>query len=108
MIGLTSNIKGREYRIVDFVVLNLNLDQERFSLEGTGYIFSDRRIKEGIEYEFIVAEFDEPTERITKENDFAEREIDFLTFFFSEENQWRYKLQEFRRLESILKERGEI
>jgi len=108
MIGLTSNIKGREYRIADFVILSLILTQGRFLLEGTGYIFSSLRIKEGIEYEFIVAEFDEPTEKITKENDFAERDFDFETSLFSEESQWRHKLQEFHRLESILKERGEI
>ncbi|EEI90514.1 hypothetical protein HMPREF0765_3830 [Sphingobacterium spiritivorum ATCC 33300] len=108
MIGIVNYEKGREYRNPETVILNLLLDQKRFLIEGGGYIYASKRIKEGIEYEFIVAEFDEPSERITKENDFAERDADFEDSLFSEESQWQYKLQEFRRLEAILKEEGII
>ena len=108
MIGLKSKIKDRDYRIPEFVALGLILNNERFLLQSTGYIYSSKRIQEGIEYEFVVAEFDEPTEKITIENNFAEKDTDFEAVLFSEENQWRGKKEEFRRLEAILKEEGII
>lgn len=104
MIGLYTIRNGREYRILDHVVISLVMSQQRFVLEGTGYIYSFHKIKEGIEYDFTVSEFEEPTGKISQEDDFAEIDHDFEKEVFSEENQLRLKRQEFRRLEKILKQ----
>lgn len=104
MIGLVTKKDGREYRIPEFVILSLISDQQRFLLEGAGYIFSSQRIKDGIEYEFIISEFEEPSEQISA----PELDPEFEEMLFSEENQWKLKLQSYRKLEAILKERGSL
>lgn len=104
MIGLVTQKEGREYRIPHFVILSLISDQQRFLMEGAGYIFLSQRIKEGIEYEFIISEFEEPSEQISA----LELDPGFEEILFNEENQWKLKLQSYRKLEAILKERGLI
>lgn len=108
MIGLLTRRKEREYRIPGFLLISLLSNHQRFLLEGTGHIFSSQKIKEGIEYDFVIAEFGEPSEQISKENDFSERDCEFEEELFSEDRQWKYKLQLFQRLEAILKEEGLI
>jgi hypothetical protein len=107
MVGLVTHRAGREYRIPTYVIISL-VNQERFSLEGTGHIFSFRNIKDDLEYEFVISEFEQPSEQISEENDFSERDYEFEEAYFSEKAQWEYKLQTFRRLETILKEKGII
>ncbi|KAA8485066.1 hypothetical protein BDE36_2220 [Arcticibacter tournemirensis] len=102
MIGLVTQKEGREYRIPQFAILSLISDQQRFLIEGAGYIFSSQRMKEGIEYEFLISEFEEPSEQISA----PELDHEFEEALFSEENQWKHKLQLYRKLEAILKERG--
>ena len=106
MIGLTTNRAGRNYRIPQFVIFSLILDQNRFSVEGTGYIFSSQKIKQGLEHEFTVSEFEEPSTIISEEKIALEIDDEFEKERFSEEAQWEHKLQTFKRLEILLKQEG--
>lgn len=102
MIGLTTSRAGRSYRIPEFVIFSLILDQNRFLLESGGHIFSSQKIKQGLEYEFLISEFEEPSTVISEEENALEIDYEFEKERFSEEAQWEYKLQTFKRLESIL------
>lgn len=108
MLGLTTKIKDREYRIPDYIVLRLIVGRQEFILEGNGYITSFQKIREGIEYEFTVQEFDEPTEKISLDNNFAYIDQEYTKMIEDEELQWQFKLQQYRSLETVLKEKGLI
>lgn len=108
MIGLITTRGGQEYRIPEFVILNLILDQKRFHLEAAGYIYSSQKLTEGIEYEFVVSEFYEASELNPTGPDSKEIDAEFEKVYYSEESQWQNKLQNFRRLEAILKQEGLI
>ncbi len=108
MTGLFTLRNGREYRIPGPVILSLVNSRNEFILEDSGYICSYQKIKEGITYEFTITEFEEPTEMLSQYNDFSEIDPEYIKMIEDEELQWQYKLQQFRRLEAILKEEGII
>jgi len=108
MIGLTTKIKDREYKIPDYIVLSLIVGRQEFIMEGNGYITSFQKIREGIEYEFTVQEFDEPTERIPQDDNYADIDQEYTKMIEDEELQWQFKLQQYRSLEAVLKEGGLI
>lgn len=108
MIGLISNIKGREYRIINNLIIGFILEQDRFHIEGGGYICFLQRIEIGAEFEFRVANFKEPTEKLSEINDFSVVDVAFEEELYSEENQKRLKLMEFKKLEAILRKEGRI
>ena len=108
MIGLKCIRAGREYRILLPITISLIFTREEFILEGGGDIHSRRRIKEGIEYEFTVADIDQPTERLSRNNDFSEVDPEYLKMVKDEQLQWEFKLQVFRKLEALLTAEGLI
>jgi len=108
MIGLTTTRNKRNYKLPNHVILNINIYRQEFRLEGMGYISSFQKLKEGIEYQFTVAEFEYPSERISENNDFSEVDFEYTKMIDDKDLQLQFKLEEFHRLKAVLKEEGLI
>lgn len=108
MIGLKINKNDYEFRIPDYLVFHLDSKQHKFVVEGTGYLFSFLKADKNIEYEILIADFAEPSEKISSNNDVADIDTELEKMMRSEEWILQKKLEEFKRLEKILKEEGII
>ncbi|GHE37048.1 hypothetical protein [Sphingobacterium griseoflavum] len=108
MKGLITKRNGRDYRIPCAVVLCIAAPRDGFILEGGGYIHSRQKLEENIEYEFELVEIDRPSEMLSQDNDFSEVDFEHEKLIEGDDYQLRQDMQEFRRLEAILKEEGTI
>lgn len=105
MIGIKTNWKKQEYRIPETILLSLNQDVLSFQSE---YLSIWKIAKVGIEFELIVSDFDEPSDRSSENHNGSYVDLDYHHLVHSEEWEWQKKLEEFRRLETILKKEGII
>lgn len=108
MIGLKINKNDYEFRIPDYLVFHLDSIRQKLVVEGTGYLFSFLKANENIEYEILIADFAEPSEKISSNNDVADIDTELEKTLRNEEWMLQKKLEEFKRLEKILKEEGII
>jgi|GEM_PF-1049774 len=107
MIGITTVFKGREYRIPDFLGIFLVLDRQALIMEGGGgHVNAHQKIRERTVFEFTIAEFDAPTERISRENDFSVIDEEYIEMANNDHLQKQNKLRKFRRIEAFLKKEG--
>jgi len=107
VLGIETTFKERRYRIPDFMVISLLLDRQAFIMEGGGgYISAHQKVRDGIVLEFTIAEFDQPTERISRENDFSVIDEEYIEMLNDEALQKQSKLRKFRRIEAYLKKEG--
>lgn len=108
MIGFITNRNSHEFRIPDHLVFTINIDQQKFIVEGSGYLFSLQKLKPGFEYDFLITEFDEPSQLLSPMDDAVEIDQELVEMINDENWQLQQDLQEFRRLETILKAEGII
>jgi hypothetical protein len=115
MVGLIVKHLGRMYKIGCVssgvsIVSSLVLHRDEFILEGCGFIQSFQKIREGIEFEVEVAEFDESSELITEDNDFSEIDPEYFEMIEKRNPEWEWeqKLKIFHQIKCILKEEGLI
>ena len=108
MIGLKIIRNGQEFRIPNFLVLNINANQNKLVVEAGGYFFVYKRLNVGDKFEFEITDFDNPTELIS--NDFNHSEVDGQLVESMKEEDWdlQQDLIQFKNLEKILKEEGVI
>lgn len=118
MIGFIITHLGRQYKIGPLDAnahIFATLARDEFILEGGGldpFISSFQKIRDGIEFEVEVTEFDETSAPITGDNYmdivYVDPEYQKKLDGRSEDWEWEWKLERFRRIESILKEEGLI
>ena len=115
MIGLIVQYLGREYRIGRCdssvsIIASLVLHRDEFVFEGGGSIQSFQKIRNGIEFEVKVSEFSDASELITKDNDFSEIDPEYTKIVEKRDAEWEWnrKLEQFHKIERILKEEGLI
>ena len=120
MIGFIVKYLGRNFKVGSSesdATLNVTLVRNEFILEGSSgqpYISSFQLQKDGIELDVEVAEFDEASIPITADNYKDTCQIDPLYIEMIDKQKadvdWNLqcKLEEFRKLEEILKEENLI
>ncbi|WP_140937648.1 hypothetical protein [Sphingobacterium lumbrici] len=105
MFGIKTNWEKKDYRIPETIVFHL--DQDVFSLQSE-YLSIWKLSKVGIELDLIVSDFDNPSNKLSDNLEGAYIDLDYKNLVHSEEWEWEKKLEEFRRLEVILKKEGII
>lgn len=109
MLGLIVKHLGRTYKIgslreqVSVIAL---INMHYFCIEGgcsDPFICSFQKLREGLEFEVEVAEFDDPSDPISEKNQIIEIDPEYRQMASDPDFGLDYKLEMFRRLESILK-----
>lgn len=103
MIGIETIWKSREYKIPTTMLLSLN--QETLILQSE-YLSVFKIAEIGTEFTFSISDFDMPIDNIIKNPNFSD--LEYQKLIQNEEWQMQKRLEEFRRLEAILKEEGII
>ncbi len=105
MIGVKTNWKDQEYRIPGDILLSLNQDTLILQSE---YLSIWKTAEEETEFEFTISDFDRATGEILENLNFSHVDVDYQKLVEDEEWQLQKRLEEFRRLEAILKKEGLI
>lgn len=105
MFGIKTNWKEKDYRIPENVVFHLN--QEVLSLQSE-YLCIWKLSKVGVEFDLVVSDFENPSDKLSDNLEGEYIDLDYQNLVDSEEREWQIKLEEFRRLEIILKKEGII
>ena len=118
MKGILIKFLGQEYKVglpdtEVSVICTLVLERDEFILGGGGisssFIGSWQKIRDGIEFEVEVAEFEEATEPISESNpSVIDPEYQKMIDARDEEWELNWKLHQFRKIEAILQEEGLI
>lgn len=120
MVGYIVKHLGRVYKIgtdnEDFSVSSC-IVREEFILEGGSisfpFISSYQKLREGLEFEFEVAEFEEASEPLSEyKNPVFEIDSEYTKMMEEIDSdwnlEWAWKLKKFREMEAILIEEGII
>ena len=110
MIGLIVKHLNEKYQFCGCMIASLVSHREEFILEGGGYISSFQKVRDGIEFEVQVSEFEEATELISENNDFTEIDPEYAKMRQERDAEWdrNRRLKMFYEMENILKEEGYI
>ncbi|WP_333625760.1 hypothetical protein [Sphingobacterium siyangense] len=105
MIGITTKWKDRNYRIPADIILSLN--QNVLTLQSE-YISLWKIAEVGTEFKFTISHFNKPTGLVSKNPHLTYVDLEYQKLVEDESWQLQMRLEEFRRLEAILKSEGVI
>ena len=105
MIGITTKWKGRNYRIPGDIILSLN---QNVLILQSEYLSLWKIAKVGTEFKFAVSHFNKPTDLVSENPHFTDVDLEYQKLVEDESWQLQMRLEEFRRLEAILKREGVI
>ncbi len=108
MTGLIIKYLDREYKLEGTMISSLVLHRNEFILEGGRFVSSFQKIREGIEFEVEVVEFDKESEPLSQDSKLLDIDTEYSTMMEERDLEWEWeqKLKMFREIESILEEEG--
>ncbi|MFZ4263762.1 hypothetical protein ACFRAE_17125 [Sphingobacterium sp. HJSM2_6] len=105
MFGIKINWQKKEYKISEPILLSLNQDVLGFQSEN---LCVWKVAEVGIEFDLIVSDFDKTSDRVSENPEGSYIDLSYKELVHNEEWEWEKKIEEFKRLEIILRKEGKI